>query len=85
MALITSMPPCIEQPVVIESFGIPEVYGDGGIIRIGDLLAETIVYREFSIGQEIERQAVLRIIMPKHGFDLSLVRAYLVAMGGVRH
>lgn len=39
------MPPAIEPPAVIESIGMMEIFADGGIIRYGPVLSETILYR----------------------------------------
>jgi hypothetical protein len=80
------MPPAIEVPAIVEPVGMLELFADGGIIRFNGVLSETVLYRRYGT----ERHGVARIIMlrqsePGDGFDLSLVRAYVQAVGERRH
>jgi len=86
MPIIMPPPPAIIRPEVVEPYGTPELYADGGVIHIEADLTHTVLYRRYGG----ERHAVLRIIMlrqslPEDGFEVSLIRAYLESNGGPRH
>lgn len=82
------LPPAgIVRPDVIGLFGCSEVYADGGICTIGDLMCETVLYRRYS---GTERHAIMRVIMPRatlpqDGHEVSLLRAYLESVRGIAH
>lgn len=87
MAGVIIPPAGIIRPEVIGLFGISEVFADGGICTMGDMLCETILYRRYSA---TERHAILRVIMPRStapedGHEVSLIRAYLDAVRGPQH
>lgn len=87
MSTIIAPPAGLLRPVLLNLYGIPEVFADGGICSSGEVLSETILYRRYGS----ERHAIMRIIVPRQsspedGHDVSIIRAYLDAMGcGPRH
>lgn len=87
MGVILPEPAGIIRPAIVNLYGIPEVFADGGICTMGDMLCETILYRRYSA---TERHAVMRVIMPRatapeDGHEVSLVRAYLETIRGTGH
>lgn len=75
------IPPAIVEPAVIEDYTAPQIYSDGGVVRIGSETCTTICYRAYVIGGAVELHEVARIIQPRSAFDVSLTRAWLMATG----
>lgn len=70
---------------IVETFGAVELYADGGVIRVREHIIETVLYRVVPSGEGVEMRQVGTVILPKDGFDRSLIAAYRVRLGGPRH
>ena len=77
------VPPSIIEPAVVEDYTAPQIYADGGIVRIGPETCHTICYRAYVIDSHVELREVARIIQPRSSFDASLTRAWLIATGPI--
>lgn len=73
-------PPAVE-PVVIEDYTAPQIYADGGNVRIGTETCHVIYFRVITVNGQIEHHEVARVILPRSAFDLALTKAWLMATG----
>ena len=84
MPLIT-MPLAINEPAIIQSYGVAEIYADGAVHRVREHVVECICYRAYIVTGAVELHEVARVIFPLNGFDQSVANAYQLRMGGQKH
>lgn len=63
----------IQEPVVIEMIGGPEVYADGAIVKDFGEVVRIVLYVETRVNRPAEQNFL--VVMRRTGFDRSLLAA----------
>ena len=79
------MPPAIIEPVVIEAYGTPEIYCNGGFPRFGPEVVEIVLYCTHPKGETVEHLQCGLLRMPRSDYEAALLKAVarLKAMAGL--